>query len=197
MAKSDGVDPLTLLAADRTLARERLDPCANLCTLATVDAAGHPQARTVVLRDLDQRLAVFLNDTSPKWQQLTLSASLAVVVWLPTLNVQYRMQCDTRPVARPVIHESWRLRPEVPKRLDWFYTRVQAQSSAIRGREHLLQGIAGLELRHPLEAPRTATGVYLEPFAVERLDLDQPDGVHDRRHFQRRPDGWHFATLVP
>jgi hypothetical protein len=52
-------------------------------------------------------------------------------------------------------------------------------------------------LRHPLEAPRTATGVYLEPFAVERLDLDQPDGVHDRRHFQRRPDGWHFATLVP
>lgn len=197
MAKTHDTDPLALLHADRALARERQDPCANLCTLATVDAAGHPQARTLVLRDLEARLAVFFNETSPKWQQMSLSASLAVVVWLPTLNVQYRLQCDTRPVARSVVHDSWRQRPDAPKRLDWFYTRVQAQSSVVGGRDHLLSQVDALELRLPLEAPRTAAGVFLEPFIVERLDLDQPEGVHDRRHFQRRADGWHVSTLVP
>lgn len=197
MGRPASTDPLALLGADRTLARARQDPCANVCTLATVDAAGHPHARTVVLRDLDERLAVFINETSPKWQQIGQSASLAVVVWLPTLNVQYRLQCHTRPVARTVVHESWRLRPEAPKRLDWYYTRIQAQSSPVRDRGRLLEGIAALTLRHPLEAPRTAAGVFLEPFTVERLDLNQPEGVHDRRHFQHRPDGWHEVVLVP
>lgn len=197
MPKPDDVDPLAMLAADRDLARQRQDPCAELCTLATVDAAGHPQARTVVLRDLEGRLAIFINDTSPKWQQMSLSASLAVVVWLPTLEVQYRLQCDTRPVARPLVHDRWRLRQEVPKRMDWFYTRVQSQSSVVAGRERLLDDLAALTLREPLEAPRTATGVFLEPFVVERLALAQPDGVHDRRQYQRRPDGWHATVLVP
>ena len=56
MADDDVRDPLTLLADDRARARERDDPCASLCTLASVDAAGHPQARTLVLRDVDDRL---------------------------------------------------------------------------------------------------------------------------------------------
>lgn len=192
-----GDHPLDLLARDRARARELDDPCANLCTLASVDAAGHPQARTVILRELDGRLAVFGNETSPKWQQMALSASLAVVVWLPTLKLQYRLQCDTRPVAKSVVHESWQLRPDAPKRLDWYYTRVQPQSSAIDSRDALLSGVAGLSLREPLVAPRTAAGVYLEATVVERLDLDMADGIHDRRGFRRRADGWHEYTLVP
>ncbi len=190
-------DPLELLTADRTRARSLDDPCANLCTLATVDAAGHPQARTLVLRDLDGRLAVFLNDTSPKWRQLELSASAAVVVWLPTVNVQYRLQCDTRPVAKADVHESWKLRPEPPKRLDWFYTRVQPQSTPFPDRQALLERLRELRLREPLVAPRTAAGLYLEPFAVERLDLAMTDGVHDRRSFERRAAGWQETVLVP
>lgn len=190
-------DPLALLAGDRQRAQELDDPCATLCTLASVDAAGHPQARTVVLRDLDGRLAIFGNDTSPKWRQIELSVTLAVVVWLPSVNVQYRLQCDTRPVPKPVVHQSWQLRPEAPKRLDWLYTRVQAQSSAIESRQALQDAVAGLTLREPLVAPRTAAGVYLEPIMVERLDLNVADGIHDRRGFRRQPDGWQTYTLVP
>ncbi|MEQ8859613.1 MAG: pyridoxamine 5'-phosphate oxidase family protein [Pseudomonadales bacterium] len=192
-----GSNPLDLLDEDRGRARDRNDPCATLCTLATVDAAGHPQARTVVLRDLDGRLAVFGNTTSPKWSQMALSASLAVVVWLPSLQVQYRLQCDTRPVPKARISESWQLRRDPPKRLDWFYTRVQPQSSAIEHREALLGGVGGLQLREPLVAPRTAAGVFLEPISVERLDLDMADGIHDRRLFRRQPDGWREIVVVP
>lgn len=197
MSNGAGVSPLEQLAADRVRARELADPCANLCTLATVDAAGHPQARTVILRDLDGRLAVFLNETSPKWQQFGQAAPLAVVVWLPSVNVQYRLRCHTRPVAKQVVQESWQLRPAAPKRLDWFYTRVQAQSSPIGDRQSLLDQVGDLKLRQPLVAPRTAAGVYLEALSVERLDLGMVDGIHDRRSFQRRADGWHETVLVP
>lgn len=190
-------NPLDLLDRDRSLARERDDPCANLCTLASVDAAGNPQARTVILRDVDGRLAIFGNETSPKWRQMELSATLAVVVWLPSINVQYRLQCETRPVPKPKVHESWQLRPEPPKRLDWFYTRVQAQSSAIGDRGELLEGLDGLRLREPLVAPRTAAGVFLEPLSIERLDLATESGVHDRVLYRHQASGWLTATLVP
>lgn len=197
MPDAADIDPLTLLANDRQRARERRDPCANLCTLASVDAAGHPQARTVVLRDVADRLAIFGNSTSPKWRQLETSATLAVVVWLPTLEVQYRMQCRTRPVAKALVHESWQFRPEVPKRLDWYYTRVQPQSSVIGDRQTLTDGLSGLTLREPLTAPRTAAGFYLEPELVERLELGMADGIHARQGFRRQPGGWRTFTLVP
>lgn len=194
---TEPANPLDMLTEDRARARELKDPCANLCTLATVDAAGHPQARTVVLRDIDDRLAVFCNETSPKWQQLELSASLAVVVWLPSLEVQYRLQCDSRPVPKQQLHGSWSLRPPAPKRLDWYYTRIQRQSSAIDSRQALLDGLAQLQLREPLVAPRTATGVFLEPTFIERLNLRVADGVHDRQAFRRIATGWRNFTLVP
>jgi len=120
-----------------------------------------------------------------------------VVVWLPSLDVQYRLQCTTRPVAKSVVHQSWPLRPEPPKRLDWFYTRVQPQSSPIASRQALLEGLASLRLREPLVAPRTAAGIYLEPTVVERLDLRTADGVHDRRSYRRHPAGWEEVVLVP
>lgn len=197
MAARHSEGPLELLAADRSRARELEDPCATLCTIATVDGAGHPQARTVILRELNNRLAIFANETSPKWGQIELSASVALVVWLPSLKVQYRLQCDTRPVAKADVHESWQMRPEPPKRMDWFYTRVQPQSSPIEDRDTLLESVGNLKLREPLVAPRTAGGIYVEPFQVERLDLTMDDGIHDRRAFHRRADGWHESVLVP
>ncbi len=197
MTEPSDIDPVAWLTADRQRARAQQDPCANLCTLASVDANGHPQARTVVLRDLTERLAIFGNSTSPKWRQLASSASLAVVVWLPTLEVQYRLQCRTRPVPKALVHESWQLRPDVPKRLDWFYTRVQAQSSVIESRQALTEGLEALNLRAPLTAPRTAAGLFLEPEQIERLELGMADGLHARQGFRRQPNGWRSFTLVP
>ena len=75
-----------MLLDDRAEARSHNDPCANLCTLANIDAAGLPQARTLVLREVEGQLSVFINATSPKWTSLCTSV-LSVVIWLPTVNV--------------------------------------------------------------------------------------------------------------
>lgn len=187
-------DPLAQLAADRTLARERQDPCAGLCTVANIDADGLPQARTLVLRDMEERLAIFVNATSPKFEHLNI---VSVVVWLPSVNVQYRLSCTTSAVHQSLVAESWQLRPDPPKRMDWLYARVQAQSSTIESREILLARLNDLPLPEPLEAPDSARGLYLNPTLIDRLDLGQENGVHDRRRYRPGNPGWVEEVLVP
>lgn len=189
------IDPLGKLAEDRRQAREREDPCAGLCTLASLNETGWPDARTLVLRDLDDRLAVFVNATSPKFAHLD---RVSIVVWLPTLNVQYRLRCTTSPVPEALVAESWQLRPEPPKHMDWLYTLHQGQSTAIADREALLKALAGLSLPDPLVAPDTARGLFLEPDQIDRLDLGMANGVHDRRRYlPGNPGGWTEQVLVP
>lgn len=189
-------DPLQRLAADRASARARQDPCAGLCTLANVDEEGLPQLRTLVLRDVEGHLAVFVNATSPKWPSLS-RGPVSALVWLPSLNVQYRLACRTDPVPDHLVHASWLLRPDPPKRMDWFYTHHTPQSSTVGSREELLSTLATLALPEPLTAPHTARGLYLHPHAIERLDLNQADGVHDRRSYRRDADIWIETTLAP
>jgi len=191
------MDPLAQLLADRAHAREVEDPWANLCVTATVDADGQPQARTMVLRDLDTRLAIFCNETSPKWREISNCSHIAIIVFLPSANLQYRMKCTTEPVPAMTVHESWLLRPEAAKRLDWFYTLNKPQSAPIESRDLLQAECAKLDLPDPLVAPETAHGLYVLPQVIERLDLNQPDGIHDRRRYQREGDSWVETVLVP
>lgn len=190
--------PLRQLRSDRSEARDARDPCANLCTLASVDEQGIAQARTLVLRDLDGLLAVFTNTTSPKWQSLK-KGPVSLVVWLPSMQVQYRLNCDTEEIPQHKVHDSWHLRPDAPKKMDWFYSQVSAQSSPIADRSSLLETLNSLELPEPLTAPATAHGVFLHPSRIERLYLGEENGVHDRQLYQRsdRTDDWSQTTLIP
>ena len=196
------MDPIEQLFEDRQAARTSGDPCANLCTTATVDANNLPQARTLVLRDVGPHMAVFLNQSSPKWEQISKSGVVCVVVWLPSLNIQYRLQCRVEAVAKDLVDESWQLRPDPPKRLDWYYTTQQPQSSPIPSRQALLDHLDQLALMDDpahQRAPETAQGWYLRPFYIDRLDLQQASGIHDRRAFSRRntTGAWQETVLVP
>ena len=188
--------PIEQLLADREAARDQRDPCANLCTLANIDENGVPQARTLVLRELDSRLAVFVNATSPKWPHLE-TGPVSIVVWLPTQNLQYRLACTTEPVAADIVAESWQLRPDPPKRMDWYYAQAQSQSSVVASRDKLLERLNALQLPDPLHAPAEARGLYLLPHKVERLDLGYENGVHDRRLFTASNPDWVEVVLTP
>jgi pyridoxamine 5'-phosphate oxidase len=197
LTRNDQFDnPLLRLFEDRTRARAQQDPCANLCTLANIDEQGAPQARTLVLRELDNQLAVFVNVTSPKWQSL-LAGPVSLVVWLPSIQLQYRLSCQTAQIPQHKVHDSWHMRPDPPKRMDWFYSEVAAQSSGIGNRETLLGALEDLQLPEPLTPPVSAQGLYLEPESVERLHLGEENGIHDRQFYRRTGSGWSVNTLVP
>ena len=186
--------PIDQFKTDRDLARAAKDPMANLCTVANTGAEG-AELRTLVLRDVGEDLAIFINATSPKWSSLQDSAS--VLTYWPSVQIQYRLQVTTELVDPDFVAESWQLRPDAPKRMDWFYTNEQAQSTDISSRERLLEEALGLELPDPLVAPATARGLLLRPYKIERLDLTQDNGIHDRTLYQWSGNSWVATTLVP
>lgn len=187
------MNPLQWLQEDRARAREQQDPYAELCALATVDPSGRPQVRTLVLRDLHDRLALFVNATSPKWPAME---RVAIMVYLASLGVQYRLNCNTEPVPGELLGGSWQQRPEISKKLDWFYEQ-RAQSSPVENREQLLSELAAGKVPDPLVAPDSAQGVYLIPWESERLDLNRDGGVHDRRRWRLVHGTWRERVLVP
>lgn len=194
---------MALLRADRAAARAQDDPHANLCVLASV-AGGEPQVRTLVLRDVDappmaavpdssSRLGIFVNRHSPKHGEFAQSQGVAVLVYLPSLGVQYRLRCALKAIPQAIVHANWQLRPPTPKRLDWLYAQ-HPQGSVVESRRKLE---ALLDSPLPEAAPNSAVGYYLAPNTVDRLHLNQPNGLHDRRRYERRDGVWQEAVLVP
>ncbi len=189
-------DPIALLAADRQRARELADPWAGLCAVATVTAAGEPAVRVLVLREVGASLGVFVNATSPKVAEFGNARTAAVLVYLPSLSAQYRLQCGLEPIDPAVVRDAWQFRPDMPKRMDWFY-EAHPQSAPFASRDALLEAVANLALPEPLTAPASAAGFALNPVEVERLELADGDGLHDRRRYVLRDGQWEEGALVP
>jgi len=151
--------------------------------------------RTLVLRDVENHLAIFVNATSPKWRHL--QTGFVLHTYWPSVEIQYRMHVRAAPLEREVVHDSWHLRPDAPKRMDWFYEQHGEQSTPIESRATLLAKLERLDLPRPLRAPDNARGLLITPYEIERLDLTQPEGVHDRQLFTRVEAGWRRSVLVP
>lgn len=199
------MNPLRRLDEDRRQAREQRDPWAELCVVSTVTAGGEPSARVLVVRELDPgaeppespALGIFVNASSPKVDEFSNSSSVAVLIYLPSVTVQYRLRCTLDPIESAVVHEAWQMRPEIPKRMDWVY-ETHPQSSEIASRETLIDAVASEAPEEPLLAPESAAGYVFQPFELERLDLSGGDAPHDRRRYTVRQNGdWMEAVLVP
>ena len=193
-------NPLVQFHTERQTARDAGDPMAHVCVLATVDQQGRPQARTLVLRNVDHNgspvLALFINANSPKWAELANNASACVQVYWPSVELQYRMQVQVEALDPKVVAESWQFRPDVPKKMDWLYQQ-HAQSTAVADREQLLKQLEQLEAPEPLVAPEAAKGLLIQVTEIERLDLTQSNGVHDRTSYTLLQGKWQKQTLIP
>ena len=193
-------DPILRFHADRQLARDAGDPMAHVCVLATVDAEGCPQARTLVLRNVElndtQALAIFINASSPKWAEFANSSTVSVQAYWPSIEIQYRMQVDTTPLDAEIVAQSWQFRPDAPKKMDWLYQQ-HAQSTVIGDRSALLGELEQLTTPEPLIAPDAAKGLLIQPVEIERLDLTQSNGVHDRTLYKFVEGNWVSSVLVP
>lgn len=198
------MNPLRRLDEDRRQAREQRDPWAELCVVSTITAGGEPSARVLVVRELDPDanrpessvLGIFVNASSPKVDEFSNSSTVAVLIYLPSVMVQYRLRCTLDPIEPDVVREAWQMRPEIPKRMDWVY-ETNPQSSEIASRAALLDAVASQSREQSLLAPESAVGYVFQPFEVERLDLSGRDAPHDRRRYTAREGDWVEAVLVP
>ena len=190
-------NPLKLLRQERNAARELADPWSGLCALASISRSNQAQVRTLVLRDIEDRLAIFINATSPKFYELSPGGRTQLSIYLASIAVQYRLDVQLESMPKHLVDESWLLRPRIPKQMDWYYTEVQAQSTAIQSRGHLKRSLGAHARDNTAEkAPATAQGLYLNVQRIERLEL-LTDEVHARTLWQLEDNNWIEQVLVP
>ena len=172
-------------------------PEPNAMHLSTVNSEGHPSARIVLLKGIqDKQLVFYSNYDSDKGRQMVAHPHVALTFFWAELERQVRMEGPVEKVAPEVSDEYFQSRPRASRIGAW----VSLQSSTISGRSELEQRQAEFtEKFHDAEVPRPPHwgGFRLKP---ERIEFWQgrPSRLHDRILYTRHPnDSWKTERLAP
>ncbi len=169
----------------------------NGMTLATVDAAGRPAARIVLLKGYDQRGFVFYTSyESRKARELDVNPRAALCFWWPELERQVRIEGTVEKTSAEESDSYFRSRPRESQLGAW----VSDQSAVIAGREVLEQRLAELEAQYAgSEIPRPPRwgGYRLVPDMIEFWQ-GREARLHDRLRYRRGSgDTWLMERLSP
>lgn len=189
-------DPFALFVEwlEAAKASEPNDP--NAMTLATVDAAGLPDARIVLLKDVDARgFTFFSNRESAKGEQLWDQPSAALVFHWKSLRRQVRVRGAIERVSDAEADVYFASRARESRIGAW----ASDQSRPLASREVLEAGVAAETARfegQDVPRPERWTGWRVIPQQIE-FWRDRPFRLHDRLRFDRDGDGWKRTRLWP
>jgi pyridoxamine 5'-phosphate oxidase len=176
------------------LAGDVIEP--NAMTLATVDAAGRPAARVVLLRGWDERGFVFFtNYESSKGHEIAANPAAALVFFWGKLERQVRISGRVEILRAEESDAYFANRPRGSRVSAW----ASPQSKVIRGRDVLERGMEEIERRFAggdVPRPPFWGGYRVIP---ERIEFWQgrPDRAHDRLCYTTTATRWMRERLAP
>jgi len=189
------LEQLTLWFDEARASSEIVEP--NAMVLATADPGGHPSARTVLLKALDERgLVFYTNLRSRKGREATENPwACAVFPWHP-LERQVIVAGRIELVSAEEADAYFASRP--------YGARIGAvaspQSQPIADRSVLESAREELEARYPPEGevprPEHWSGLRLVPETVEFWQ-GRPNRLHDRLRFRSEGESWVVERLAP
>ena len=175
--------------------------------VATVDEAGHPDARTVLLKQLTPAgFTFFTNTDSTKGRQLRRTPYAALVLLWHPMHRQVRVRGPVTQVAREEAAAYFATRP----RDSQVASAASQQSRPVASRAQLERAVAAEQARWPdtgsptdVPLPPSWGGYRLQPDEVE-LWAGRPSRLHDRILFRRAGTGdlddasaWTVTRLQP
>jgi pyridoxamine 5'-phosphate oxidase len=175
--------------------REPNDP--NAIALATVDKAGLPNVRMVLLKDIEADAFVFYtNYTSRKGQEIEASGKAAFVLHWKSLRRQVRVRGVTEREEGPQADAYYASRSLKSRLGAW----ASAQSEPLASRGALMADVARITAIHGPNPARPAFwgGIRIRPLEIE-FWADGAFRLHDRFRWSRSgiADNWQIERLNP
>jgi pyridoxamine 5'-phosphate oxidase len=188
-------DPIEVFT--RWFERARRDvPLAEAMTLATVDAAGRPDARMVLLKGFGpEGFRFFTNYRSAKARQLEANAWAALVLYWRELDRQVRVRGAVERLDAAASDEYFASRPRAAQVGAW----ASPQSESLPDRDALEASVAKVMGRFggtDLPRPDFWGGYLLRPREIEFWQ-GQVARLHDRFRYTRSADAWVLERLAP
>lgn len=177
-------------------AAEPRDP--DAMALATVDAAGMPNVRMVLLKEWGPDGFVFYtNRESVKGHELDGQARAALALYWKSLSRQVRMRGEIAPVTKEESDAYFASRPRGAQIGAW----ASKQSQPLASREALQEAVAEFEKKYgndPVPRPPHWIGYRLVPLYVE-FWTEQPYRLHERIVYTRDAPAapWSRKRLYP
>jgi len=168
----------------------------NAMVLATVDKAGRPSTRAVLLKGVDERGFVFYtNYDSRKGLELAENPNAALTFYWPDLERQVCVAGTVSKVSRLESEAYFNNRPRGSRLATW----ASNQRDVVKDRAALDAKWDEMAAKFPGEVPLPANwgGFVLRP---ERIEFWQgrPNRLHDRFRYTRQPDNsWKLERLAP
>ena len=195
--RSVGRDPIALFQRWFAEARKEKIMFPEALTLATVDAEGHPDARMVLLKSVDERGFVFFtNYRSAKGREIESHPHVALVMHWDLFQRQVRIR---GPVTRISPEESdayFATRP----RASQLSAHASPQSDVVKDRASLDAAYRTIEAQFEgksVPRPPHWGGLRVDPVSIE-FWKGRIGRLHDRILFERAGEGeWTIKRLAP
>ena len=167
------------------------EPNAMIVATATPDA--HPSARTVLLKEVDERGFVFFtNYTSRKGSEAAANPAVCLVFpWFP-MQLQVIVTGSAAPVDRAETEAYFAGRPRGSQLGAW----ASPQSQVVPDRAYLDERLAQAEKAGETAAPPHWGGLRVTPETVEFWQ-GRSNRMHDRLRYRRDDDTWVVERLAP
>lgn len=191
-------EPFALLSQWLAEARAHEANDSNAMALATVDAAGMPDCRMVLLKDVGPGgLTFYSNQESAKGQQLAGQPKAAVLFHWKSLRRQVRVRGSVVPVSELEADAYFATRARESRIGAWASDQSRALSTRADLEAALVRETARFE-GQDVPRPPHWTGWRLVPVQVE-FWRDRPFRLHDRLRFDRAEASapWQRMRLYP
>jgi pyridoxamine 5'-phosphate oxidase len=171
------------------------DPTAM--TIATVDPAGQPSQRIVLLKDVSQSGFVFYtNLESRKANELSHNPKISLHFPWHAMERQVKVCGEAKQVSAADAAKYFLSRPKGSQLAAW----ASQQSKPVSTRQMLMQKLDEVKKRFAdgdITLPKFWGGYRVIPHEIEFWQGGK-DRLHDRFVYQKQPDGqWHIQRLMP